>query len=67
MLDVTHPAASEVVTLEDEIKRAIFNDRVLIIASNGVADAVVSLLADEKRESDEASGHVYWVALIVGD
>lgn len=67
MLDVTHPAASEVVALEDEIKRAIFNDRVLIIASNGVADAVVSLISNEECESDEASGHVYWVPLIVSD
>lgn len=67
MLDVTHPAASEVVSLEDEIKRAIFNDRVLIIASNGIADAVVSLVPDEKREADEPRRDVHGVPLIVSD
>ena len=67
MLDVNHPAASEVVALENEIQRTIFNNRVFIIASNWVTYAVISLIANEKREADEASGHVYWVALIVGD
>ena len=67
MLDIAHSPASEVVALENEIQRTIFNNRIFIIASNWVTYAVVSLITNKECEADEASGHIYWVSLIVGD
>lgn len=67
MLDVAHSPTSEVVRFKNQIQKAVVYYCIIIITSNGVADAVVSLIANEKGESDEASGHVHGIALVVRD